>query len=306
MSDQPFRFVVVSRKTRLQELVERFNTWPQARFYLEHNHADGQDYFDENARYQQCLQDAEQTLKALGRFQLLERGFLPNYQFSPQDIVVVIGQDGLVANTLKYLDGQPVIAINPDPARWDGRLLPFGMRDLKSIVKRTMAGKGDSKAITFAEAKTNDGQRMLAVNDLFIGPKTHTSARYVMHWNGKQETQSSSGIIVSTGLGSTGWLQSILAGAAGVAGSMSNDMSQGFDWQAERLQFAVREPFPSRTTGTSLVFGSMEAGSPLKLESLMPEEGVVFSDGIQSDCLAFNSGCVLSVGIAEAKGRLVI
>lgn len=306
MSDQLFRFVVVSRKTRLQELVERFNTWPQARFYLEHNHADGQDYFDENARYQQCLQDAEQTLKALGRFQLLERGFLPNYQFSPQDIVVVIGQDGLVANTLKYLDGQPVIAINPDPARWDGRLLPFGMRDLKSIVKRTMAGKGDSKAITFAEAKTNDGQRMLAVNDLFIGPKTHTSARYVMHWNGKQETQSSSGIIVSTGLGSTGWLQSILAGAAGVAGSMTSEMSQGFDWQAERLQFAVREPFPSRTTGTSLVFGSMEAGSPLKLESLMPEEGVVFSDGIQSDYLAFNSGCVLSVGIAEAKGRLVI
>lgn len=306
MSDQPFRFVLVSRKTRLQELVERFNTWPQARFYLEHNHADGQDYFDENARYQQCLQDAEQTLKALGRFQLLERGFLPNYQFSPQDIVVVIGQDGLVANTLKYLDGQPVIAINPDPARWDGRLLPFGMRDLKSIVKRTMAGKGDSKAITFAEAKTNDGQRMLAVNDLFIGPKTHTSARYVMHWNGKEETQSSSGIIVSTGLGSTGWLQSILAGAAGVAGSMNSDMSRGFDWQAERLQFAVREPFPSRTTGTSLVFGSMEAGSPLKLESLMPEEGVVFSDGIQSDYLAFNSGCVLSVGIAGVKGHLVI
>jgi len=306
MSDQPFRFVLVSRKTRLQELVERFNTWPQARFYLEHNHADGQDYFDENARYQQCLQDAEQTLKALGRFQLLERGFLPNYQFSPQDIVVVIGQDGLVANTLKYLDGQPVIAINPDPARWDGRLLPFGMRDLKSIVKRTMAGKGDSKAITFAEAKANDGQRMLAVNDLFIGPKTHTSARYVIHWNGKEETQSSSGIIVSTGLGSTGWLQSILAGAAGVAGSMNSDMSRGFDWQAERLQFAVREPFPSRTTGTSLVFGSMEAGSPLKLESLMPEEGVVFSDGIQSDYLAFNSGCVLSVGIAGVKGHLVI
>lgn len=306
MRDQPFRFVVVSRKTRLQELVERFNTWPQARFYLEHNHADGQDYFDENARYQQCLQEAEQTLKALGRFQLLERGFLPNYQFSPQDIVVVIGQDGLVANTLKYLDGQPVIAINPDPARWDGRILPFGMRDLKSIVKRTMAGKGDSKAITFAEAKTNDGQRMLAVNDLFIGPKTHTSARYVMHWNGKEETQSSSGIIVSTGLGSTGWLQSILAGAVGVAGSMNNEMSQGFDWQAERLQFAVREPFPSRTTGTSLVLGSMEAGSPLKLESLMPEEGVVFSDGIQSDYLAFNSGCVLSVGIAGVKGHLVI
>ena len=129
-SNNQYRFILVSRKTRLQELVERFNTWPQAKFYLEHNQVDGQDYFDENAQYQQCLVDAEQTLKALGRFQLLERSFLPNYQFSPDDIVVVIGQDGLVANTLKYLNGQPVIAINPDPKRWDGRLLPFEMAQL--------------------------------------------------------------------------------------------------------------------------------------------------------------------------------
>ncbi len=26
------RFVLVMRKTRLQELIERFNTWPQAKF----------------------------------------------------------------------------------------------------------------------------------------------------------------------------------------------------------------------------------------------------------------------------------
>lgn len=299
------RFIVVSRKTRLQELVERFNTWPQAKFYLEHNNVDGQDYFAENARYQECLLEAEQVLKPLGRFQLLERGFLANYQFSPDDIVVVIGQDGLVANTLKYLDGQPVIAINPDPFRWDGRLLPFEMGDLPSVVKRTLGDKVSEKSITFAEAKTNDGQRMLGVNDLFIGPKSHTSAHYTIDWAGQQETQSSSGIIVSTGFGSTGWLQSILASAVGISGIEQHALQGGFSWDEKRLQFAVREPFPSRNSSTNLVFGEVKQDKPLRLESLMPEDGVIFSDGIQSDYLAFNSGSIVSVGIAKTIGRLV-
>ncbi|MGY6273939.1 diacylglycerol kinase catalytic domain-containing protein [Methylomonas rapida] len=301
-----YRFILVVRKTRLQELIERFNTWPQARFYLEHNQVDVQDYLDEHDLYQRRLQEAERTLKALGRFQLLERRLLPNYQFGPADIVVTIGQDGLVANTLKYLEGQPVIAINPDPGRWDGKLLPFEIGDLLSVVTRTIAGKSACKTIAFAEAKTNDGQRMLAVNDLFVGPQSHTSARYLLSWNGRQETQSSSGIIISTGFGSTGWFQSILAGALGVSGSESHPLKDGFAWHEQRLQFTVREPFPSRTTGTSLVFGSITPDTPLKLESQMPENGVIFSDGIETDYLAFNSGTVVTINLAATQGQLIV
>ncbi|MEZ5449793.1 MAG: sugar kinase [Thiolinea sp.] len=244
-SNNQYRFVVVMRKTRLQELVERFNTWSQARFYLEHNDADVQDYLNEHDLYQQQLREAERVLRGLGRFQQLERSLLPNYQFAASDIVVVIGQDGLVANTLKYLQGQPVIAINPDPERWDGKLLPFVIDQLREVVMRTLAGKIASKSITFAEATTNDGQVMRAVNDLFIGPKTHTSARYQLNWRGKSETQSSSGIIVSTGFGSSGWFQSVLAGAMGVMHTRGHQLSSGFAWDEKRLQFSVREPFPS-------------------------------------------------------------
>ncbi|MGZ5029938.1 MAG: sugar kinase [Methylobacter sp.] len=301
-----YRFILVVRKTRLQELIERFNTWPQARFYLEHNQVDAQDYLDEHDLYQRRLQEAERTLKALGRFQLLERRLLPNYQFGPTDIVVTIGQDGLVANTLKYLEGQPVIAINPDPDRWDGKLLPFEIGDLQSVVTRTMAGKSPCKTITFAEAKTNDGQCLLAVNDLFVGPKSHTSARYLLSWNGRQEIQSSSGIIISTGFGSTGWFQSILAGALGVSGSESHPLKDGFAWHEQRLQFTVREPFPSHTTGTSLIFGAITPDIPLKLESQMPENGVIFSDGIETDYLAFNSGTVVTISLAATQGQLIV
>lgn len=306
MSAQGKRFVLVTRKTRLQELIERFNTWPQAKFYLEHSNADVSDYLAEHDLYQKRLDEAERVLKPLGRLQKLERSFLPNYQFSADDIVVIVGQDGLVANALKYLDGNPVIAINPDPDRWDGKLLPFEVGNLKDVALKTMADIADSKTITFVEARTNDGQVMLGVNDLFIGPKSHTSARYNIHWNGQSECHSSSGIIISTGFGSTGWFQSILAGAMGVSGLREHELANGFAWDTKSVQFAVREPFPSNTTGTDLVFGSINNDNPLSLESLMPENGVMFSDGIQKDFIAFNSGCTVEVRISERVGRLII
>jgi len=302
----PHRYILVHRKTRLQELIERFNTWPQAKFYLEHNNVDTKDYLVEHDLYQLRLSEAEKQLKQRGRFQLLERNFLPSYQFGPEDIVVTIGQDGLVANTLKYLRGQPVIGINPDPDRWDGKLLPFNIDNLAYVLKAVEAETAAIKNITFAEASTNDGQNLLAVNDLFIGPKSHTSAHYTMSWNGKTEQQSSSGIIVSTGLGSTGWLQSVLAGAKGVCKTGTHKLQNGFDWSEPRLQFAVREPFPSHSTGTDLVFGSISHKKEIIIESLMPENGVIFSDGIEQDNLHFNSGCVVKVRVSSEVGALVV
>nr|WP_279169407.1 sugar kinase [Providencia huaxiensis] len=299
------RFVLVMRKTRLQELIERFNTWPQAKFYLEHNHVEVSDYLNEHDLYQRQLIQAESILKSLGRFQLLERKLLPSYQFSKHDIVIVIGQDGLVANTLKYLNGQPVIAINPDPERWDGQLLPFEIGQLQEVVMNTLKGKIEQKMVTFAQATTNDGQSLLAVNDLFIGPKSHTSARYLLNWNGEQEFQSSSGIIISTGLGSTGWFQSILAGAQAIMGGNNHPLAKGFGWGESKLQFSVREPFLSKTTGTRWVFGTIEPGSPLAVESLMPHNSVIFADGIEDDFLQFNSGCIVTVKIADLQGLLV-
>lgn len=303
---QDRRFLIITRKTRLQALIERFNTWPQARFYLEHSDADPTDYLSEHDHYKSQLEHAQQIVSNLGRVQLLERSFLPNYQFHQSDIIIIIGQDGLVANTLKYLNGQPVIAINPDPDRWEGRLLPFELKHLATVAEQTIEGRIDCQRITFAEARTNDGQVLVGVNDIFIGPQSHTSARYALEWHGKRECHSSSGVIVSTGFGSTGWFQSILAGAMAVAGTKKHDLSNGFSWDQQSLYFAVREPFPSLTTGTDLAFGQVDLENKLVLESMMPEQGVIFSDGIESDFLAFNAGCSVTIGISDKIGRLVM
>jgi NAD kinase len=312
------KIVLVTRPTRLAELVIRFNTVSQARFYIEHQGADFADYLREDETYHRALTEAEEILGQVGRVQSVDRSFLPNFVFAPEDTVVTLGQDGLVANTLKYLDGQPVVGVNPDPERWDGRLLPFRVGDLAKLMPEVVLRKRNTRSVTMAKAALNNGQILYAVNDLFIGPKTHTSARYFIRCGKAGETHSSSGVIVSTGMGATGWLKSLLTGASAIAiaanGRGKNQAPQpacyervttGFKWESDYLYFTVREPFPTQTTGASLVFGRVTNATPLILESQMAENGVIFSDGIEKDFLEFNSGTQAVIGIAEKKGVLV-
>src|SRR5947209_267457 len=219
------KIVLVTRPTRLAELVIRFNTVSQARFYIEHQGADFSDYFREDETYHRALSEAQAALAQVGRVQIVDRGFLPNFVFAPDDTVVTLGQDGLVANTLKYLNGQPVVGVNPDPERWDGKLLPFRVGDLPKIMPEVFAGGRGTKRVTMAKASLNNGQTLHAVNDLFIGPKSHISARYIISSGKASETHSSSGVIVSTGLGSTGWLRSLLTGAAAITHAASHELS---------------------------------------------------------------------------------
>jgi NAD kinase len=309
------KIIVVTRETRLTGLKRRFNTARQAQFYVEHLGGNFEDYVDEDAAYLAAIQETEAALRPLGLVQFLDRAFLPNFIFGPNDTVVVLGQDGLVANTLKYTNGQPVLGVNPDPRRFDGVLLPFRTGDLETAVRETFAGRRPTRAVTMAKASLNDGRAFYAVNDFFIGPRSHVSARYIIAQGPRREPQSSSGIIVSTGLGSTGWLKSLLAGAEAIhAAQRGTSPAESppplppptVPWDADYLYFTVREPFPSRVSAATMVFGKVTADEPLSVSSQMAENGVIFSDGIESDFLDFNSGAETRVTIAERKGKLVL
>jgi NAD kinase len=310
MSTDGRKVVLVTRRTRLEELVARHHTLAQAKFYLEHLGADFSDYLAENAAYARSLEITVRALQAWGRYQVVDRSYLPNFIFAPDDIVVALGQDGLVANSMKYLDGQPLIGLNPEPSRWDGVLLPFEPKDLGTVLADVARDKRPNKAVTMAEARLSDGQVLRAVNDLFIGPRTHASALYEIELGERREAQSSSGIIVATGLGSTAWLKSIVTGSMGVAQAMHAG-GNGFHyepqpWDTPQLTFAVREPFPSRASQATLVFGHVDAGQPLKLRSRMPENGVIFSDGMEADYLRFTAGMEATIGVAATQGRLAV
>jgi NAD kinase len=340
------RIVIIVRSTRLEQILESQNTNSQAKFYITSLGGDFGDYEEEHNRYLASIEKVKRAVSGVGNVQILKRHYLTNFIFAKDDIVVVIGQDGLVANAMKYLDGQPVIGINPDPGRWDGVLLPFLPQDALTVIKETAEGKRKFKKVSMARARVQNGQELLAVNDFFIGQKTHVSARYIIKFGGYREPQSSSGVIVSTGLGSTGWMKSVIAGASRISESVigrpygskqesaelaeTNDkpvfhrlpekalhrkkMSYGISelsetvgkWDSRDLLFAVREPFPSKTTGTDLVFGKITPELPLQIESLMGEDGVIFSDGIQSDYIRFNSGTEVQITLADKEGKIVV
>jgi len=298
--------IIVKNKTRLESLIERFNTKAQAEFYIERSGGNFKDYEVEHETFQKSLVSLQTQLSKLIKNKTVERVYLPSFIFSEKNLIIVIGQDGLVANTAKYSKNCPIIAVNPDKNRYDGILLPFDTSDFIGGVESVISDRYNAKIVRFAEAKLNDGQRLLAFNDLFIGVSSHVSARYKISYNNQAEEQSSSGLIVSTQAGSTGWLSSVFNMAYGVTGLFEKDLKPKRPKLKENeLLFVVREPFQSVRTQIGITAGVINDRQSLSIESLMPANGVIFSDGIETDFLKFNSGAIATIGIAEETAKLV-
>lgn len=202
----------------------------------------------------------------------------------------------------------PILAINPDTERFDGFLLPFNPDNFEQGLLSALENKASFNKVTMAEALMNDGQKLLAFNDFFIGPSSHISARYKITYNGKTENHSSSGIVISTGAGSTGWLSSLINMANGINSTFvkgSKGLQLSMKWDDNKLVFIVREPFQSKYSDISLTAGLLTDNVKLRIESLMPSNGLIFSDGIEADFLNFNSGSIVEIGIAKQKAMII-
>lgn len=298
---QQARVVLITRKTPLELLLERHGTLSQVRFYLRSRGEQADPYEAGHERQRTALASVGQALPPDQRRSRLDREQLPRFLFAADDLVVIVGQDGLVANVAKYLQGQLAIGVNPDPATFDGvlcRHAPAAMPELLAWTRQPGPAFRLQER-TMAVARREDGQRLLALNELFVGHQTHQSARYRIELaKGKKERQSSSGLICSTGTGATGWGRSIAEQR-----HLERRLPAPED---SRLVWFVREPFPSVATGTELSVGQLEGGESIVLWSEMQQGGTVFADGIEEDRLEFLSGHRLEVGIAEQRLRLVV
>ncbi|WP_241744139.1 hypothetical protein [Cellulosimicrobium arenosum] len=307
------RAVVVHRRTELDELVDRHGTRGQAEFFLRTR---GRTLAQVQSRHDALTAVREQVVAALppdwARADV-ERSDLSRFLVAPEDLVVVVGQDGLVANVAKYLDGQPVLGVDPEPGVNAGVLVRHGVDAAVAVLRGlgvparpvpdgAVSGPAPDRvallpvdALTTVRADLDDGQSLTALNEVFVGHPTHQSARYTLRCEDGEERQSSSGVLVATGTGATGWWASLAHDRGGRRAPGRTEA---------RLGWFVREAWPSPATGTRLTEGYVEDGRDVEL-TVASDRLVVFGDGMEDDRLVASWGQTVTVRTAGAPLRLV-
>lgn len=300
------RAVIVHRRTEYTELLEHHGTRGQAEFFLRSR---GRDIAEVEARHAAQTAARRQVAAAVPpswRRGEVERADLDRFLFDPEDVIICVGQDGLVANVAKYVDDQPVVGIDADPSRNPGVLVrhqPGETGRLLAVaeaLRRAGGAGGPLRHLTMVEARSDDGQVVRALNEVYIGDPGHQTARYLLRAPGYDgvttERQASSGLIVSTGTGSTGWCRSVWRERHSAL-----DLPAG---EAPALIWFTREAWPSPTTGTACTEGLLVGA--VRLELLVESERlVVFGDGIETDSVALTWGQRLTIGMADRRLNLV-
>ena len=280
------RAVLVTRETDYERLIGAHATRAQTDFYLRSRRQSMDTVEAAHQGFLAAVHKVRSAIPADWRVTRAGRADLDRFLFTPEDIIIVIGQDGLVANVAKYLDGQPVLGVNPAPEVNEGVLVPLSVQSAPRLMLAAAEGAASLERRTMARAQLETGESLEALNEIFIGHRSHQSARYVIASENGDERQSSSGVIVATGTGSTGWARSIMT---------QTGRSFALRPTEATLAFFVREPWPSLATGATVGQGLVTDQSPLRLTSQMNEGGVIFADGLEQDFLEFGWGRTATV-----------
>ncbi|WP_327351799.1 hypothetical protein [Streptomyces sp. NBC_01304] len=329
------RAVLVHRTTEYEELLARHGTHGQAAFFLSSRGRSIEEVVERHQRTRRALAEVAAAVPLQWRQTRVERADLDRFLFGPEDVVVVVGQDGLVANAAKYLSGQPVIGIDTDPGRNPGVLVRHRAADAAKLLPAALGARSAVDELTMVEAVADDTQRLLALNEIYFGPPSHQTARYrlgtgdVGFGAGNEgfgtggvgfgagdkgfgtggegfeagggdeapEVQASSGVLVGTGTGATGWLRSVWQ-------QCGSGLELPGPTQA-RLIWFVREAWPSPATGTSRVAGLLGRGEGLRL-TIESDRLIVFGDGMETDALELAWGQTVRLGVAETALRLLV
>lgn len=290
------RAVVVHRRTELDDLTARHGTRRQVEFFLSSRGRDIADLDARHAAQHEALHRVSAAIPLDWRRGEVERSDLARFTFGAEDVVVAIGQDGLVANVAKYLDGQPVVGIDPEPDRNPGILVPHPPSAAGALLAGAARGDAPRQERVMVEARIDDGQGLRALNEVYVGHPGHQSARYrITTPDGVAERQSSSGVLVGTGTGSTGWCRS-------AALERRSDLALPAP-EDPVLCWFVREAWPSPATGTTLTEGLVRPGEHLTITA--ESDLVLFGDGIEHDAVPLTWGQTATLHLAPTRLHLL-
>lgn len=212
-------------------------------------------------------------------------------QIKKSNLVLSVGGDGTLLRAASKAKDKLILGINSNSKKSEGALCVVKSADLKVKLKRVI--KGDFLVENFAKARVflkKSGKSYSALNEIYFGSafSYHTS-RYSLKFGKIKEEQKSSGVVISTGLGSTAWYRSIA--------------KESFDPKLKELRFVVRDPYQGKLSQVNLLRGKISGRKKLYLKPNMIKP-IVAIDSISE--IPLNSKDEVQVSISPEPARLII
>ncbi|MBW3014099.1 NAD(+)/NADH kinase [Candidatus Woesearchaeota archaeon] len=205
-----------------------------------------------------------------------------NKPFKEQDLIIAVGGDGTGIKTLHYVKNTPFLLVNSDISASEGALAQCNRFNFEERLNMFKKGKYKIEEWTRLKTTVNGKELPSAINEVFIGAKVaYLTSRYFI--NG--EEHKSSGLIVSTGTGSTAWYSSC--------------GGKPFPKDAKYGKFIAREVYTGALHKPKLIEGK----TPVKITSKM-FDGIVAIDAIQE--FKIERGAKIEIDVSDTPARMVV
>ena len=164
-----------------------------------------------------------------------------------RELVIVVGGDGTVLEVSHYVKNTPILGVNSDP----GLSIGFFCCYNKDTIPQALENIDDQPRTTLSRLElVLNGQHLpeLVLNDVLVAhANPAATSRYKVKANGKEKKYISSGVLVCTPVGSTGW--------------MYQEGGEVMNLSATNLQFinrGVRDAQPQFTDGLEIHYRTRE------------------------------------------------
>jgi NAD kinase len=198
-------------------------------------------------------------------------------------LVISIGGDGTALSASHYLSSQSLIAVNSAPETSVGALTTISLKELEKKLEEIKTGKHKTENLERISVFIN-GKNVepIALNEVFIGNiNAYLISKYKVKFNDKEEIQKSSGLIFSSGTGSTSWFKS--------AGG------KPFAANSRYIKMLVREPYEGYKKEIKYLFKEKTVGENEEIFVIPLTPAVLAIDSIREFKLNPNDEVVVKI-----------
>lgn len=219
-------------------------------------------------------------------FKIVNRDKLKKKQFKNIGLVIAVGGDGTFLRAAQFVDNQLMFGVNAEPKDKEGFLMKSNKNDFERKFKKIMKNKFQIKKLPRLVAYINNKKiETFALNEFYIGSrKSYHAAKYAIHIDGKKERQKSSGILVSTPIGSYAWAKSCC--------------NKTLPLNSKNYQLVVREPYEGKIfKNYRFKYAILNENQKIRIISEMLD-GILIADSVSKE-YSFKNGSRAMVKLSK-------